>query len=222
MISGRLQHALRRMSRCSFLNIFVLIFFNTSALAQATVEVYTGIHYQATLSQGSEDNNLERYWNPSMNGGARLTVQCAESINITSSLTVNHYLFNKSDKAIGASDTERVFIPSAGESSNVLRALIEVQLIDRSEKFIKPYVELGGGYVSENFGMLHGRVEYLKYITYSKDLQFPKRSYFAYTLGGGGMVSLLSSVMADVSIHYYSNTTNRSYYTFGLGIGYEL
>jgi len=210
------------MNRFIVLHIIIVLFSQVPAFAQSTIEVFTGIHYPVNLSQDVGNSLLEQYWKPSLDAGVRLNVHVTKSISLTPSVFYNHYLFNKYYHVGEFSDTERVFVASSGERSNVFRMMVELRVIDQSDSFTKPYFEFGGGYVSEHMGTIHGRMEYLRYIIYSKDLKPSHAMYFAYTMGCGGVVSFSTDFFMDFSIKYYSNTTNRSYYLFYLGIGYKL
>jgi hypothetical protein len=210
------------MNRFTFLYIAIVLCSQAGAFAQSTIEVSAGIHDHTNLSQDVGNSLLEQYWKPSLDVGVRLNVPVTNSINLTPSVFYNHYLFNRYYQIGEHSDTERVFVGTSGESSNIFRFMVELQVIDQSDSFAKPYFEIGGGYVSETMGTIHGRMEYLKYITFSKDLMLPNNMYFAYTMGVGGLVSVSADFIMDFSIKYYSSTTNRSYCLFYLGLGYKL
>ncbi len=210
------------MKRFIFFQTALLFFSFVATFAQFPLDVATGIHYGTNVSQNVEKNLLEEYWGPSLDIGVRSNVQMADWINIVPSVFYNHYLFNSYYQTGNYSDTERVFVSSSGESANVIRATVELQLIDQSSKFAKPYCNIGGGYVHEHLGTIHGRVEYMKYVKYSKDIKLSDNSYFAYTIGVGGIVSLFTDFVMDFSVKYYSNAAERSYCLFDLGIAYNL
>jgi hypothetical protein len=210
------------MSRFLALPITISFFSLTPVLAQVPFEVLVGMHYGTNLSQTVEKNLLELYWEPSLDLGVRSSIPVTGWLNITPSLLYNHYFFNNYYPTGNYSDTERVFVSSSGEPSHVVRALIELQFIDQSSRFAEPYVVIGGGYIYEHVGTMHGRMEYMKYITYSKDIKLSDNSYGAYTLGAGGVVALFTDVVLDFSVKYYSNTTGRSYGLLNLRIAYKL
>lgn len=210
------------MNRWIWISIIIACVCRLPAHAQSSVDVVTGMHYHANASQTRDDNFPEKYWNPSANGGIRLHVPMAASVNLVASFVVNHYFYRNASERRTPSDSGRIFIAMSGDDTNVLRAMLAVELIDRSDARVRPYGEIGAGYIGEMMGTVHGRVEYLKYIMYAKDVVPKDRWYAAYTIGGGGIFSLCSHVVLDASIHFYSNTADRAYYLFGIGVGYEL
>lgn len=204
------------------LPVAVVLSFNSPLLGQVPVEITAGIHYGATVSGSVEHNLLEEYWKPSLDVGVRTTIPVTTWFNIVPFLAYNHYLFHSYYPTVNYSDTARVFVSSTGQSSNVIRGMLELQFIDQSSRAAKPYLVIGGGYVYEHFGTMYGRMEYLNYVKYSKDITLPDDSYFAYTLGVGGMVPLLTDWVVDFSFKYYSDTKIRSYGLLNLGIGYRI
>ena len=48
--------------------------------------------------------------------------------------------------------------------------MAELQLIDHSVHVVRPYIEIGSGYVIEKQGIIHGNMEYFGSFEYSKDL----------------------------------------------------
>jgi hypothetical protein len=212
----------KQMKRFLALPIMILFSSLTTALAQVPLEVLMGMHYGTNLSQNVEKNLLEQYWEPSLDLGVRSSIPVTGWLNLRPSLLYNHCFFNTYYPTGNYSDTARVFVSSSGEPSNVFRALVELQFIDQSSQFAKPYFVIGGGYIYEHLGTMHGRMEYVQYIKYSKDIKLSDNSYVAYTLGAGGVVTLSTDFVLDFSVKYYSNTTGRSYGLLSLGIGYKL
>ena len=100
--------------------------------------------------------------------------------------------------------------------------MLELQLIDPSVHLLRPYVDIGGGYIYEKVGTIHGRMEYLGSVEYPKDIGGSNENYFAYTIGLGSIVSLSTDFYLDISAKYYSNTTDRSYILYSLGIFYKI
>jgi hypothetical protein len=208
------------MKRYIFSIIVSALLFNVSTLSQPTIEVLGGIHIPVGLHKDLLYNFLEDYWKPSLNLGVRTNIPLANIVNLSPSVSYNYYLFNKYYHQ-GAS-IEEEFVASSGESSEVFRMILELQLIGPSVHLLRPYIEIGGGYIYEKVGTIHGRMEYLGSVEYPKDIGGSNENYFAYTIGLGSLVSLSTDFYIDISAKYYSNTTDRSYILYSLGISYKI
>jgi hypothetical protein len=202
-------------------SIFVsLLLFYVTALSQPTIEVLAGIHYPIGFSKDAGINTFEDYWKPSLNVGVRANIPLAKSINFVPSIFYNHYLYH--GYYYDGPRFEEVFVASSGESSEIFRTMIEFQLIDQSVHLLRPYLEVGGGYVNEKVGIIHGRMEYMTSFEYPKDIGGSNNNYFAYTVGIGSIVSLSIDFCLDISAKYYSNATDRSYILYNLSVAYKI
>jgi hypothetical protein len=201
--------------------ILSALFLYSSAFSQPTIEVLAGMHYPVGLSKDYWwFNFLEDYWKPSINVGVRANIQIANSINLSPSVFYNHYLFNRYyDQGPGY---EEVFVASSGESSEVFRFMIELQIMNQSDHLLRPYFAIGSGYVSEKIGTIHGWMQWLGNPEYSKGIGGSNSNYFTYTIGFGGIVVLSNDFSLDISAKYYSNTTDRSYILYSLGISCKI
>ena len=208
------------MIRLIFQNIGLTLLFCLSVFSQPMIEVFTGINYPVIVNQDIRYNYLEKFWKPSLGIGFRSDIQLTESINLSPSVSYNHYLYNGYYHE--GAQIEEVFVASSGESSDVLRILADLRLIDRSEQFLNPYIEIGVGYVYENIGSIHGRMEYLGQLEYQTDLKSYSKNYFTYTVSAGGLISLSSYFRLDLSAKYYSNIKDRAYLLLNLGIAYKI
>ena len=208
------------MKRYIFAIILSVLFYFASALSQPTIEVLAGIHYPVGYNKDSGINTFEDYWNPSLNVGVRANIQLAKSINFSPSMFYNHYLYH--GYYYDGHHFEEVFVASSGESSDVFRIMAELQLIDHSAHLVRPYIEIGSGYVVEKQGIIHGKMEYLGSFEYSKDIGSLHTNYFVYNIGVGAMVSLSSDFCLDISAKYYSNITDRFYLLYNLSIAYKI
>ena len=208
------------MKRYIFFIIVLGFLFTISALSQPTIEVLAGIHYPVGYNKDSGINTFEDYWNPSLNVGVRANIQLAKSINLSPSMFYNHYLYH--GYYYDGPHFEEVFIASSGERSDVFRIMAELQLIDHSVHVVRPYIEIGSGYVIEKQGIIHGKMEYLGSFEYSKDIGGLHTNYFVYNIGVGSLVTLTNIFYLDVSVKYYSNTTDRFYLLYNLSIAYKI
>jgi hypothetical protein len=208
------------MKRYIFAIILSMLFYFASALSQPTIEVLAGMHYPVGFPKVSGINTFEDYWKPSLNFGVRANIQLTKSINFSPSMFYNHYLYH--GYYYDGPHFEEVFVASSGESSDVFRIMVELQLIAHSANLVRPYFEIGSGYVVEKQGIIHGKMEYLGRFEYSKDIDGLNVNYFVYNIGVGGIVSLSNDFCLDVSAKYHSNTTDRFYLLYNLSIAYKI
>jgi len=208
------------MKRYIFLIIVSALIFNSSALSQSTIEVLAGMHYPVGFPKVSGINTFEDYWKPSLNIGVRAKIQLTKLINISPSVFYNHYFYH--GYYYYGPSFEEVFVASSGESSDIFRFMAELQLIDQSAYLVRPYFEIGSGYVVEKQGIIHGKMENLGSFEYLKDIGGLNNNYFVYNIGVGGIVALSNDFCLDVSAKYYSNTTDRFYLLYNLSIACKI
>jgi hypothetical protein len=202
------------------ISIFISVLLFVPTYSQPTIEVVAGIHLPVGLADEFWKNSLENYWKPSLNVGVCARLTLSTYFNISSSLTYNHYIF-KGYYYEGA-HIEELFVATSGTGSNIARILMELQLVDQSAHSLKPYLVIGTSYVIESMGTIHGHMEYLGAPEYQKDIAGTTRNYFAYLVGGGAIFSMSNDIDLDFSARYYSNTSDRSYILYGIGIGYKI
>ena len=193
----------------------------TLASSQSIIEVFTGIHYSSGQNHDYWNNFLENYWKPSLIIGARSTIPLTNYFSLSPSASYNYYFFNNYYEQ-GVSIPEEKFVALSGENSNVLRIMVDLNLISRTDAIVKPYLTLGGGFINENIGIIHGRMEYLGRPEYSKDIGGTNNHYLVYTVGVGSSISLSEELHLDISAKYYSNTNDRMYLLYNLGIAYKI
>jgi hypothetical protein len=199
--------------------LFLALFYHVIILAQPTIEVFTGLYYPSTTEQETGNSSLEKFWKPSINIGVCTHFQLANWVNLKPYLSYDYYLYSSYYQNTGF---EERFVASSGEGSHIFRMMVALQIINQSAKRLKPYFEVGSGYIIESMGYIHGRWEYLGRTESLGNLGGNQNKYFAYSVGIGGIIYLLTDLNLDISARYYSNTTDRFYYLFGLNVAYNI
>ena len=207
------------MSKFILVILFVTLFSSFRVLAQPTIEVFTGLYYPSTTDKELGNSFLEKFWKPSVSAGVCTHIQFTNWLNLKPCLSYDYYLYNSYYQDTGF---EERFVASSGEGSHIFRIIAELQLIDQSAHKFKPYFETGGGYIVESIGSIHGTWEYLGRPEHSGNIFGVSNKYFAYSVGIGGIIFLSTDFNLDLSAKYFSNSTDRFYYLFGLSVDYKI
>ena len=190
-----------------------------SAFSQTSVKLFTGLNYLARLEQDFDYNYMEKRFAFSMIAGICSPYQLTNWINLTPSFSYNYYFYRSLDVSI---DPETRLVSSSGKGSNVLRTTGVVQLIDQAEPNSKPYLELGGGYIIEYMGSIHGTWVTLGHVDSTVVYKGFTNKYFVYSIGIGDIIYISNDLNLDVSAKYFSDTNDRFYYLFGINATYNI
>ncbi len=197
--------------------IIFILFFPLTAFSQPTIDVLAGIFYP---SSDQEDNYsfLENHWKPGISLGICTPIKIFNWLGLNPYLSYEYYFYHSYHVL---AHTEEEFVATSGEGSHVFRFMAELQLIDHSLRKFNPYLTIGGGYIYEKVGFIHGRLESMGVPVSSENIGGLNNHYIVYSVGFGSIISLSTDFSLDLSVKHFSNTIDRFYYLIGAKIIYQ-
>ena len=194
------------------------LFFAVPAFAQPSIELYSGVNFPYSPFHEVDEFFLKDFWMVGINGGINAQFHVADWLVLSPGFEYSHYPFSHFFQWV--STAERRVQSSSGQSSHIYRVPFTVRLFDTSKGFVIPYISLGGEYVFENIGRIHIIWQNQDGTNSVSDIEGPDRSYWAYSVGIGTVIQISTHIDLDPSLKYHSNTTDRFYMSFNLGVLY--
>ena len=203
------------LARMVALTLFVIL----PVFAQPSLELYSGLNWPHSPSDGITEVYLSDYWTLGFDVGVSMGFQLTRWMIISPGFEYARYPFDHFFEYI--STGERSVQSSSGQSSHIYRFPILLRLIDNAGNIVKPYLSIGGEYSLEDIGQIRIVWKEQDGSNSVDGFQFPSKRYWSYILGMGMVVRTWTHVDIDPSFKYCSNDTDRSCFSVNLGFIYR-
>ncbi len=196
--------------------LFIICMTCATSPAQTTVSVHIGANVPISLG---DPFFLDGYWAVGLSAGVVGGIVVANWLRIVPSITYNLFPLRDDDwKYITMSANGTSGQPSAsGDGIHHLRLDMGIRFTEPSDtNRIKPFFQIGGGYVLERIG----RISLNRESNDGFQIEPRARHYWIYMLGAGAVARISGNICLEPSLVCLSNTDDRVYALFSLKVLY--